>query len=60
VHDSAFLDLGFCILAFLQSCWVLHSPDRVWGMLERVSNSSAVAIEAITAAVVRKVASVRL
>jgi hypothetical protein len=29
-------------------------------MLERVSNSSAVAIEAITAAVVRKVASVRL
>lgn len=60
VHDSAFLDFGFCILAFLQSLGNVHSPDKVWGMLDRVSGSSAAATEAITAAVVSKVVSATL
>ncbi|KAL8264588.1 hypothetical protein R6Q59_022718 [Mikania micrantha] len=42
VHDSAFLDLGFWILAFLQSpdCPGTQSPDNVCGMFERVSAAS--------------------
>ena len=60
VHDSAFLDFGFCILVFLQSLGNVHSLDNVCGMLDRVSASSAAATEAITAAVVSKVVSATL
>ena len=40
VQDSAFLDLGRWILAFLQSCTDGHSPDSVCGMLDSVSGAS--------------------
>lgn len=40
VHDSAFLDFGRWILAFLQSLGCAHSPESVCGMLDSVVLSS--------------------
>lgn len=58
VHDSAFLDFGRWILGFLQSLEDAHSPESVWGMLDRVSESwgtsAAPAAETIRAAAARK------
>lgn len=61
VQDSAFLDLGFCILALLQSIGEAHSPESVCGILDRVSGCggasiapAAVAAEDITAAAASK------
>ena len=61
VQDSAFLDLGLCILAFLQSLGKAHSPESVCGILDKVSESwgasiapTPAAAEVITAAAARK------
>lgn len=50
VQDSAFLDFGFWIRAFLQSLGKMHSPDSVCGMLARVSPCSGASIARPTVA----------